>query len=133
MKAGAFPSLPPFRGEPELSWHIINELVDKEFDVVTCQDMLVDHACTLPLKLFWPEGNYPVTVVPVCINTVQFPLPKASRCYALGKAVGQAIQSWDSDKKWPCWHQVACPPAGWRARRLHQQGSLTCSFWTYGP
>ena len=92
------PSLEPLRGEVDLSWHIINTLVEKEFDVVTCQDMLVDHACSLPLKLFYPEGNYPVTVVPVCINTVQFPLPKASRCYALGKAVGQAIQSWDSDK-----------------------------------
>ena len=59
----------------------------------------MDHACTLPLKLFWPEGDCPVTVVPVCINTVQFPLPSAKRCYALGKAVGQAIQSWDSNKK----------------------------------
>jgi hypothetical protein len=93
------PTLPPFRGEPELSWHLINELVEKEFDVVTCQEMLVDHACTLPLKLFWPEGDCPVTVVPVCINTVQFPLPSARRCYALGKAVGEAIQSWDSSKK----------------------------------
>jgi len=45
------------------------------------------------------SGDCPVTVVPVCINTVQFPLPSAKRCYALGKAVGQAIQSWDSDKK----------------------------------
>jgi protocatechuate 4,5-dioxygenase beta chain len=49
--------------------------------------------------LFWPEGDCPVTVVPVCINTVQFPLPSAKRCYALGKAVGEAIRSWDSSKK----------------------------------
>eukprot|EP01036_Dinobryon_divergens_P038506 gene38506-50566_t len=93
------PTLPPFPGEVDLSWHLINTLIDQEFDVTTCQEMLVDHACTLPLKLFWPEGDCPVTVVPVCINTVQFPLPSAKRCYALGKAVGQAIQRWDSDKK----------------------------------
>lgn len=92
------PTLPPFAGEIDLSWQIINTLIDKEFDVVTCQEMLVDHACTLPLKLFWPD-QCPVTIVPVCINTVQFPLPKASRVYAMGKAVGQAIQAWDSDKK----------------------------------
>ncbi len=61
--------------------------------------MQVDHACTLPLKLFWPEGECPVTVVPICINTVQFPLPKAGRVYALGRAVGEAIRSWDSEKK----------------------------------
>ncbi|MDO8373279.1 MAG: class III extradiol dioxygenase family protein, partial [Polaromonas sp.] len=93
------PTLPPFRGVPELSWHIINELVDKEFDITTCQEMLVDHAFTLPLKLFWPEGPCPVLTVPICINTVQFPLPSAKRCLALGKAVGEAIASWDSDKK----------------------------------
>lgn len=92
------PTLPPFAGEIDLSWQIINTLIDKEFDVVTCQEMLVDHACTLPLKLFWPD-ECPVTIVPVCINTVQFPLPKASRVYAMGKAVGQAIQAWDSEKK----------------------------------
>ena len=93
------PSLEPLKGEVDLSWQIINTLVEKEFDVVTCQEMLVDHACSLPLKLFYPEGNYPVTVVPVCINTVQFPLPKASRVYALGKAVGEAVAAWDSSKK----------------------------------
>lgn len=93
------PSLEPLKGEIDLSWEIINSLIDKEFDVVTCQEMLVDHACSLPLKLFYPEGNYPVTVVPVCINTVQFPLPKASRVYALGKAVGAAVAAWNSDKK----------------------------------
>jgi protocatechuate 4,5-dioxygenase beta chain len=106
----------------DLSWHIINTLIDKEFDVVTCQEMLVDHACSLPLKLFYPEGNYPVTVVPVCINTVQFPLPKASRCYALGKAVGEAIQSGTATNAWPCWLGWPVAPAGWRARRIHQQG-----------
>lgn len=92
------PTLPPFAGQPDLSWHLINTLVEREFDVVTCQEMLVDHACTLPLKLFWPEAC-PVTIVPVCINTVQFPLPKASRVYALGKAVGEAIQTWDSSQR----------------------------------
>jgi len=92
------PTLPPFRGEPDLSWHIIEHLVEKEFDVTTCQEMLVDHAFTLPLKLFWPQG-VPVATVPVCINTVQFPLPSARRCYALGQAVGEAIRSWDSDRR----------------------------------
>jgi len=92
------PTLPPFKGDAALSWKIVNHLIDKEFDVVTCQEMLVDHAFTLPLKLFWPEGPAPVAI-PVCINTVQFPLPSAKRCIALGKAVGEAIAAWDSDKK----------------------------------
>ena len=60
--------------------------------------MLVDHAFTMPLKLFWPDGDAPVAV-PVCINTVQFPLPSAKRCVALGRAVGEAVAAWDGDKK----------------------------------
>ena len=93
------PTLPPLRGEVDLSWQIINTLVEREFDIVSCQEMLVDHACTLPLKLLWPTGDCPVSLVPICINTVQFPLPKASRVYALGKAVGQAVADWDSNQK----------------------------------
>jgi protocatechuate 4,5-dioxygenase beta chain len=93
------PTLAPFRGEQDLSWQVINHLVNKDFDLTTCQEMLVDHAFTLPLKLFWPDGACPVTTVPVCINTVQFPLPSAKRCYALGQAVGDAVRAWDSDKR----------------------------------
>jgi len=92
------PTLPPFKGAPDLSWAIINHLVEREFDIVTCQEMLVDHAFTLPIKLFWPEGGGPLTV-PVCINTVQFPLPSARRCVGLGRAVGEAVAAWDGDKK----------------------------------
>ena len=93
------PTLAPTRGDLDLSWHLINELVDREFDITTCQEMLVDHAFTIPLKLFWPQSPCPIPAVPVCINTVQFPLPSARRCYAFGQAVGDAIRSWDSDKK----------------------------------
>lgn len=92
------PTAAPFRGQPDLSWHIVEHLVAKEFDLTTCQEMLVDHAFTLPMKLFWP-GGAPVTVVPICINTVQFPLPSARRCYALGQAVGEAIRSWDGERR----------------------------------
>ncbi len=93
------PTLAPVAGNLDLSWHLIESLIAQDFDVVTCQEMLLDHAGTLPLKLFWPEGACPVTVVPVCINTVQFPLPSARRCYALGRAVGEAIRLWDCDQK----------------------------------
>jgi len=91
------PTLPPFRGDVDLSWHLIESLVERNFDITTCQEMLVDHAFTLPLKLLWPtEGPCPVRTVPICINTVQHPMPSARRCYDLGRAVGDAIRSWES-------------------------------------
>ena len=91
------PTLPPYPGELDLSWHLIESLVEEEFDIVTCQEMLVDHAFTLPLELLWPNQHpCPVRTVPVCINTVQFPLPTAARCFKFGQAIGRAIESWDS-------------------------------------
>jgi len=93
------PTLPPFKGQPALSWHIIEQLVQREFDITSCQEMVVDHGFTLPLKLFWPDGDCPVLTVPVCINTVQHPLPSARRCLALGRAVGEAVASWSGGEK----------------------------------
>jgi len=93
------PTMPPFAGELDLSWHLIDSLVGDEFDVTTCQEMVFDHAVTLPMALLWPEQKWPVKVVPVCINTVQHPMPSAARCYKLGEAVGRAVRSWDSDAR----------------------------------
>jgi protocatechuate 4,5-dioxygenase, beta chain len=93
------PQVPAFAGEQDLSWHLINRLVNEEFDLTTCQEMTVDHAFTLPMALLWPDQNWPVKVVPVCINTVQFPLPTAKRCWKLGEAVGRAIRAWDNDAR----------------------------------
>jgi len=93
------PMVPPFAGHPELSWHIIESLVGEDFDLTTCQEMSVDHAFTLPMALLWPDQKWPVRVVPVCINTVQAPLPSAARCYKLGQAVARAAASWPGDEK----------------------------------
>ena len=93
------PTMPPFTGNPALSWHLIEQLVGEEFDITSCQSMKVDHAFTLPMALLWPDQRWPVKVVPVCINTVQAPLPSARRCWKLGQALGRAVASWPGDEK----------------------------------
>jgi protocatechuate 4,5-dioxygenase beta chain len=94
------PTLPPYRGNTDLSWHMIESLVADEFDITTCQEMVVDHAFTLPLKLMWPDAEAcPVMTVPVAVNTVQHPLPTPLRCYKFGRALGRAIESYDKDLK----------------------------------
>lgn len=94
------PTLPPYRGSPDLSWHMIESLVADEFDITTCQEMVVDHAFTLPLKLMWPGLEAcPVATVPVAVNTVQHPLPTPTRCYKFGRALGRAIESFPEDLK----------------------------------
>lgn len=94
------PTFPPYKGIPELSWHIIESLVADEFDIATCQAMAVDHAFVNPMRLLWPDENPPtIRTVPVTVNTVQHPLPKPSRCYKFGRALGKAIESYDEDLK----------------------------------
>jgi protocatechuate 4,5-dioxygenase beta chain len=94
------PLFPTFEGHPDLSWHIIEQVVAEEFDPVTCQKMTVDHGLAMPLALAWPGvKEWPVRLVPININTVQHPLPSPKRCFALGRAVGRALESWGGEEK----------------------------------
>lgn len=92
--------LPPYPGDPAFSWHIIDSLVNDEFDICMCQEMLVDHGMTVPLSLFWPNRDeMRVKTIPLAVNAVQHPIPTAARCYKLGLALGKAIRSYPTDQK----------------------------------
>jgi protocatechuate 4,5-dioxygenase beta chain len=91
------PVVPPFPGDRDLSWHLIESLVAEDFDLTTCQEMLVDHAFTIPMQLMWPGDQRPVKTIPISINTVQYPLASPARCFRLGEAVGRAIAAYDQD------------------------------------
>lgn len=94
------PTVAPYPGDPELSWHVIESLMNEEFDVTSCQEMLVDHAFTVPLALLWPGRSRPgLRTVPVCLNTIQHPLPSPLRCYKLGQAIGRAIESYPQEQR----------------------------------
>ncbi len=93
------PQVPPFQGDTALSWHLIESLVGEDFDLTTCQEMVVDHAFTLPMALLWPDQQWPVKVVPVCINTVQAPLPSAKRVWKLGEAIGRAVAAYPGNER----------------------------------
>ena len=81
-------------GDSDFSWHIIEQLVGQEFDVTSCQEMLVDHAFTIPLALLWPDPTKrPAKMIPIEINTVQHPLPTPARCLKFGQAIGRASNS----------------------------------------
>ncbi len=136
------PAFGPFRGDPALSWHLIESLVADEFDVTTCQEMLVDHAFAIPMALLWPGARpCPVRTLPIAINTVQFPLPSAARCLKPGAAVGRAIESYDADERvlivgtGGLSHQLEGPRAGFinkefdlmcMSKLVHDPQALTC-------
>ncbi len=91
---------PPFDGDPAFSWHIINSLLTDEFDLTTCQELKVDHAFVVPMQLLFGENaGKTVKSIPVCINTIQQPMPSPSRCFALGRSLGHAIATYPEDLK----------------------------------
>ncbi|MGP4014578.1 class III extradiol dioxygenase subunit beta [Saccharopolyspora sp. 5N708] len=93
--------VPPVVGAPELSEHLIRELMDESFDIATFHQLDVDHGLTVPLSIYCPEPGdaWPCAVVPVLVNVIQYPQPTAARCYALGHALGRAIRSFPPDLK----------------------------------
>ena len=92
------PVLPAFPGNTEFSWHVIESLVEDEFDITMCQEMLVDHSFLVPMSLMWSqESAWPIQAIPVAVNTVQYPQPTPARCYKLGQALRRAIESYDAD------------------------------------
>ena len=92
--------IPPLRGHAALSRHIARSLVEAEFDISIFQDVPLDHGLHSPLTMMWPsQPDWPGRVVPLVVNVIQQPLPRPSRCFSLGKALGKAIASYPEDLK----------------------------------
>ncbi|AJQ96128.1 class III extradiol dioxygenase family protein [Gynuella sunshinyii] len=94
------PTLKSVEGDEEFSWHVVQKLIESEFDMTICQEMKVDHGFMVPMNLMWGDKDtWPVKGIPLAVNTVQHPLPSALRCYKLGKALKTAIESYPEDAK----------------------------------
>jgi len=88
----------PFEGDAQFSWHIAESLVEQEFDICMCQEMLVDHGFVNPIRaLFGTHEKWPVKAIPLAVNAVQHPVPTAARCLKLGRALRKAIESYPED------------------------------------
>lgn len=93
-------TLATFDGDAQFSWHLAESLIAQEFDITTCQEMLVDHGFIVPMALMWRHlPEWPVKGIPLAINTLQHPIPSAKRLLALGSALGKAIESYPEDAK----------------------------------
>ena len=92
------PVVPPYPGDAKMSWHIIEQMVEDEFDVTSCQELPVDHGFTVPMQLFWPDRGLDMPrTIPVSANTVQHPIPTLKRALDFGKSLRQAILSYPED------------------------------------
>jgi len=93
-------TLASFEGDAEFSWHLAESIINQDFDLATCQEMLVDHGFIVPMALMWRHlPEWPVKGIPFAVNTVQHPIPSAQRCLMLGRALRRAIESYPEDLK----------------------------------
>ena len=114
----------PIAGDPALSWHLINALVADEFDITMCQEMLVDHAVTIPMTLMWPGQRHGRSRSCRCRS-----IPCSIRCRRSRAASISAVRSAARSKSYERGparhdrrHRRPVAPARRQARRLHQQG-----------
>ena len=92
--------LPAIKGHPALARHIAEGLVADEFDLSFFQSRGLDHGVFSPLSIMLPhEHEWPVAIVPLQVGVLQFPIPTARRCFALGRSLRKAIQSFPEDLK----------------------------------
>lgn len=92
--------VPTADGHPEFAWHLAESLILHEFDITIANRMPIDHGCTVPLSVMYGEPDaWPCQVIPLCVNVIQYPAPTGKRCYALGKAIRRALDSWPGDER----------------------------------
>lgn len=96
-------TIPDFRGAEQLGWHFVDQLVESHFDPMVCREIEVDHGLQVPMELFCgrPEDGdeWPVKVLPIWVNTIQFPIPTPQRCWEMGEVLRRAIESFPGDER----------------------------------
>ncbi len=97
-EGGGRRDLPPIKGHSKLAKHIGNSLMANEFDMSFFQNRDLDHGCFSPLSMMMPhEPEWPIPIIPLQCGVLQFPVPSAKRCYNLGQAIRNAIESYPED------------------------------------
>ncbi|MFK4753420.1 gallate dioxygenase [Oceanobacter antarcticus] len=119
-EGGGVTPIPPIPGHAALARHIGQVLVAEEFDMSFFQNKGIDHGCFSPLSMIaLDEDGWKGSIVPLQVGVLQWPVPSAARCYKLGKALRQAIQSYPEELR------VAVVATGGLSHQVHGE---RCGF-----
>jgi aromatic ring-opening dioxygenase catalytic subunit (LigB family) len=90
--ASDYPSLVPreLRIDSALAHALQAHAVQADFDVGVLQEFDFDHTVVAPMNFLAGERDVPL--VPVFVNAFLRPLPSARRCFALGRALREAVE-----------------------------------------
>jgi aromatic ring-opening dioxygenase catalytic subunit (LigB family) len=79
--------------DPDLARHIFHHALRADFDLSRSESLQVDHSVLVPLQIM----DLSPVVVPIILNVLAPPVMNATRAHAFGRAVGDAIRSYDRD------------------------------------
>jgi gallate dioxygenase len=98
-EGGGVRGLPPIKGHSALARHIGQHLMANDFDMSFFQGKPLDHGCFSPLSVLLDHDGetWPVPIIPLQMGVLQFPVPSAKRCWALGQELRTAVESYPED------------------------------------
>jgi len=93
-----WPGLPSYDNisvDKSLARFVHKEGVEHGFDLAASLEFGVDHSIVVPLHFLNPGMRRPI--VPIWINGIAPPMPRAKRCFDLGGMVQSAVGAWPQD------------------------------------
>jgi protocatechuate 4,5-dioxygenase beta chain len=84
-------------GEPDLSAQVLEGMLDYGVDLAYSNELTIDHSIVVPLLWLRPELDLPV--VPILTNCIAPPLPRARRCYEVGRALNAVIRQLPGNRR----------------------------------
>lgn len=90
-----------YPGYPPLADHLIDSLIMADFDVCSQFEYRPELGVDGSFTYFYPhyQKDQSVPIVPLIVSRYLPSQATPARCIALGRALREAIESWDSDKK----------------------------------
>src|SRR6202047_4543325 len=107
------------KGHAAFGRHLLQTALDNDFDPTLSHRLTLDHGTCIPL---WRIGVDPeLPLVPILVNDLEAPMPSIRRCFAWGRLVRRAIESYPARLRiagggaggvWRCALCRACPTPG---------------------
>lgn len=91
-------SVPDLPGDVRWGAHVLEQLVEQDFDPMMCLALEVDHGIYSWFPYLFDQP-WPVKITPVALNMVCQPLPRPSRLVQLGQALRSAIDTFPSEER----------------------------------
>lgn len=85
------------RGHPPFAALLLDHGIRAGFDLASAEDLRLDHSILVPVHFLTPAATVPI--VPVYIKGLATPLPRARRCYQLGRMLRRSIARWPGDAR----------------------------------